>query len=178
MHIAESFVPGTRKNPQSTLSHPRKTTPSRLYQETDEKGDGDDAGMSQPETTVYNILEDMHNSNFPFRLVVVGNGAILETTSSLGPVMKMGKSPRTGENLVTFSSEDKSFEFHVMIAQVSKVVMTQKEGAQAGKVLDIFRFLTADGKPMCSLILSENSDDGKKWFSTMLEKYNNGDVQL
>lgn len=30
------------------------------------------------------ILDEFHTSNLPFRIVVIGNGAILETTSKLG----------------------------------------------------------------------------------------------
>jgi hypothetical protein len=30
------------------------------------------------------ILDEFHASNLPFRIVVIGNGAILETTSKLG----------------------------------------------------------------------------------------------
>ena len=65
--------------------------------------------LSPPEQKVYNVLQEMHNSQYPFRLVVVGNGAILETTSVLGPTMKVGTSPRTGEPLVTLASSAKYF---------------------------------------------------------------------
>ena len=33
---------------------------------------------------VQGILDEFHASNLPFRIVVIGNGAILETTSKLG----------------------------------------------------------------------------------------------
>ena len=35
-------------------------------------------------STAQEILDDFHSSNLPFRIVVIGNGAILETTSKLG----------------------------------------------------------------------------------------------
>lgn len=137
----------------------------------------DTVALSSPEQKVYDIVADMHGSSYPFRLVVVGNGAILETTSELGPTFKLGKSPRTGEPLTTFASIDQSFEFHLMIAQVSKIVMTAKENP-AGKLMQIFRFLTDEGKPMCSLILADKGDEASAWFGTMVEKYDQGDVQL
>ena len=144
---------------------------STLLRET---SDDNDDGLSEPEQTVYSVLQDMHDSEYPFRLVVVGNGAILETTSALGPTFKLGNSPRTGESLTTFASEDQSFEFHLMIAQVSKIVLTEKTGE---RVMQIFRFLTAEGKPMCSLILADKSNEAQKWFASMMEKHG-ADIQL
>ena len=143
--------------------------------DNEEEEEGDDAGLSPPEQTVLDILQEMHESDFPFRLVVVGNGAILETTSPLGPTFKLGKSPRTGEPLTTFASEDQSCEFHLMIAQVSKIVLSEKSGPKG--TMQIFRFLTAEGKPMCSLILADKSDKAKKWYRSMLEKHG-VDIQL
>ena len=136
--------------------------------------------LSPPEQKVYNVLQEMHNSQYPFRLVVVGNGAILETTSVLGPTMKVGTSPRTGEPLVTLASSDQSFEFHLMLAQVSKITMTEKESptATGGERMQVSRFLTDEGKPMCSLILADKGPDAQAWFETMMKKYDNGDIQL
>ena len=136
--------------------------------------DSEVIGLSEPEQTVRDILQDLHDSDLPFRLVVVGNGAILETTSILGPTFKLGQSPRTGEPLTTFASEDQSFEFHLMISQVSKIVLTEKTGE---KIMQIFRFLTAEGKPMCSLILADKSEKAQKWFTSMCEKHG-VDIQL
>jgi hypothetical protein len=42
--------------------------------------DSDSDTMSKAQA----ILDDFHASNLPFRIVVIGNGAILETTSKLG----------------------------------------------------------------------------------------------
>ena len=42
--------------------------------------DNDSATVSKAQS----ILDDFHASNLPFRIVVIGNGAILETTSKLG----------------------------------------------------------------------------------------------
>lgn len=134
--------------------------------------------LSPPEQKVYDILEEMHDVNYPFRLVVIGNGAILETTSVLGPTMKVGTSPRSGEPLVTLASSDQSFEFHIMLAQVSKITMTEKESPATGDLMQVARFLTDEGKPMCSLILADKGEEAKAWFGTLLEKYDNGDIQL
>ena len=134
--------------------------------------------LSAPERKVYEILEHMHDANYPFRLVVIGNGAILETTSVLGPTIKVGTSPRSGEALVTLASSDQSFEFHLMLAQVSKITMTEKESPATGDLMQVSRFLTDKGKPMCSLILADKGDEAKAWFGAMLKKYDNGDIQL
>lgn len=178
LKIAEAFVVATplsnqfASTPKPTLDFTRRST----LIDDDEDKDADD-GLSPPEQTVYDLLDSLHESNFPFRLVVVGNGAILETTSILGPTFKLGKSPRTGEPLTTFASEDQSFEFHLMIAQVSKIVLSEKAGPEEGKVMQIFRFLTAEGKPMCSLILADKTEEAKKWYRSLLEKHG-GDIQL
>ncbi|CAB9521666.1 expressed unknown protein [Seminavis robusta] len=134
--------------------------------------------LSAPAQTVYDVLQAMHSSSYPFRLVVVGNGAILETTSTLGPTFKLGTSPRTGEPLTTFASEDQSFEFHMMIAKVSKIVMAEKESPADGKLMQIFRFLNEEGGAMCSLILADKTDAAQAWFGALKEEYNDGDIQL
>lgn len=43
-----------------------------------------DTSDSATESKAQGILDEFHSSNFPFRIVVIGNGAILETTSKLG----------------------------------------------------------------------------------------------
>jgi len=86
-----------------------------------------------------------------WRIVVIGNGAILETTSPLGK-MKMGASPKTGERLVTFSSEDKSFEFHLKIDQIAKISLTSRTRPDKSE-MRIVRMISKDSAPICSLIL-------------------------
>ena len=125
-------------------------------------------------TEVDDVIADLHNSGFPFRIVVIGNGAILETTSKLGPVMKSSVSPKTGDRLVTLASEDQSFEFHVKVDQVSKVVFAETikplEGGEE-KVLRICRFMSGDGGSICSLILGESGEDATEWFDGMKARY-------
>jgi len=53
--------------------------------------------LTTPEHTVYDMMHELSDSGYAFRVVVVGKGAILETTSRLGPVVKMTQSPSTGE---------------------------------------------------------------------------------
>lgn len=132
--------------------------------------------LSKPEQKVFNLVEDLHKSGYSFRVVVVGNGAILETTSELGPVMKLNQSPKTGEALLTLASQDKSFEFHLKTAKVSKVALTEKEAA-TGKVMRVIRFLNTAGEPICSLILRDDSDDATAWYSDLRSTYGT-DVQL
>ena len=131
--------------------------------------------LTKAEQTVYSLVEDLHKSQYPFRIVVIGNGAILETTSKLGPVMKLNKSPKTGEALLTLASDDQSFEFHLMTSQVSKVALTEKEAGD--KIMRIIRFLNSVGDPMCSLILGEDSEEAKMWYATLRTDYGH-EVQL
>jgi hypothetical protein len=128
--------------------------------------------LSDKEELVYDLLKDLSNAKFPFRVVVVGNGAILESTNLLGPTFKVSQSPATGANLVTFASEDQSFEFHLMIAQVSKVAMIEKPSpVKEGKTMRIMRFLNAEEKSICSLILADESADATGWFQRTVSKY-------
>lgn len=83
--------------------------------------------LTKPEQKVFDIMEAIHNSKYLFRVVVVGKGAILETTTELGPVMKVTQSPSTGANLMTFASKDQSTEFHLQLSNVYKIVITENE---------------------------------------------------
>ncbi|KAL7425629.1 hypothetical protein ACHAXM_000096 [Skeletonema potamos] len=120
------------------------------------------------------ILDDFHASNLPFRIVVIGNGAILETTSKLGPKSKLSVSPKTGDKLMTFASEDASFEFHVKVDQITKITFVTSERPLPdgeNKTMRVSRFLNEKGEPMCSLILADSSDDSVQWFDGMNERY-------
>jgi len=120
-----------------------------------------------------NVITDLHKSGYPFRIVVVGNGAILETTSKLGPVMKSSISPKTGGKLVTLASDDQSFEFHVKVDEVSKIVFveTAKPSDDGEKVLRICRFMNKEGGSICSLILNEAGEEAVQWFGGMQKRY-------
>lgn len=124
---------------------------------------------------VDHVLSDMHESGYPFRIVVVGNGAILETTSKLGPTMKSSISPKTGGRLVTLASEDQSFEFHVKVDEVDKVVFVKSVRSLEGgeeKTLRICRFMNGEAT-VCSLILGVSGEDVIEWFNGMKERYEN-----
>ena len=131
--------------------------------------------LTEPEQKVYDLLREIHDSGYPFRVVVVGKGAILETTSVLGPKVSIAQSPTTGANLMTLASEDQSFEYHVQLSAVSKMVMVSKETPK--KVLRIVRLLNADGDSMSSLILADESEKAIEWYEGILAKYGN-DIQL
>ena len=120
-----------------------------------------------------NVLQDIHDSGYTFRIVVIGNGAILETTSPLGPIKKSSTSPKTGERLVTLASEDKSFEFHVKVDQVKKIVFAETKKTLDGgeKILRICRFMNESGVSICSLIMADGSEESSTWFSELKTKY-------
>ena len=153
----------------TTLNSHRSITPVKLAVLSD---------LSEPEQRVYSLVEDLHTCRFPFRIVVIGNGAILESTSILGPQMKLNKSPKSEEYLITLANEDQSFEFHMKPSQVAKVIFTQKANLpDAGSGMKILRFMNEKGDPMCSLILGEKSDAGNLWFQSMIAKYGQ-EIQL
>jgi hypothetical protein len=130
--------------------------------------------MNDKETKIYAFLQELYESNLSFRIVVVGNGAILESTNTLGPYMALGQSPKSGANLVTFASEDKSFELHLQIAQIARVALVERSPTpptDGGRTMRILRFLKEGGESICSLIVSEDSEATKKWFSALQNKY-------
>jgi len=153
----------------STISPTTATTTSNLHANVNAQS-ADDAAVK----VVDRVLSDMHNSGYPFRIVVIGSGAILETTSVLGPTMKSSTSPKTGDRLVTLASEDQSFEFHVKVDQVHKVIFAESVRPLEGgdeKVLRICRFMNSEGGSICSLILNESGEDAIQWFDGMKTNY-------
>jgi hypothetical protein len=100
---------------------------------------------------------------------VVGKGAILETTAALGPVLKVTQSPSTGTNLLTMANEDQSFEFHLQLSQVLKIVLTEKEAPK--KTLRIIRLLNVAGDSLSSLILADESEAALAWYKELIAKY-------
>jgi len=127
--------------------------------------------LTSSEEKVYNFLRELHESQLAFRIIVVGNGAILESSHSLGPTMSLNQSPKSGDNLVTFASEDKSYELHLQTNAISKVALVEKE--TPGRTMRILRLTNSEGQSICSLILVEDSDTTAKWFQTMTDKYSN-----
>lgn len=138
---------------------------------------GNDIALKSSNTyepkVIDDILQDIHCSGYPFRIVVIGNGAILETTSPLGPIKKSSTSPRTGERITTLASEDQSFEFHVKVDQVKKIAFaeTKKATDTGDKILRICRLLNEAGGSICSLILADASEESIIWFSELKNKY-------
>ena len=123
---------------------------------------------------VEKVVSDMHTSGYTFRIVVVGNGAILETTSKLGPVMKSSISAKTGGKLVTLASEDQSFEFHIKVDEVENIVFAEnarplEDGTE--KIMRICRLMNGEGGSICSLILGDSGEDAVKWFSDLKSRY-------
>jgi hypothetical protein len=131
--------------------------------------------LTSAEQTVYNFMDALHQSGLKFRVVVIGKGAILETTHSLGPKLKLAQSPSTGENLLTLASEDQSFELHITLSEVSKVVLVTKGTPR--RIMRLVRLLNAEGQSMLSIILADDSDDAISWYQSLIEKYG-GDIQL
>ena len=150
------------------------TTPIRQHSTPLYSTEDDGKNSDLKAVHVENVISDMHESGYPFRIVVVGNGAILETTSTLGPTMKSSISKKTGGKLVTLASEDQSFEFHVKVNEVDKVVFVESVRPMEGgkeKVMRICRFINGEGGSICSLILGESGEDAIDWFSAMKNRY-------
>ncbi|KAL7464313.1 hypothetical protein ACHAXS_004649 [Conticribra weissflogii] len=163
---SENTTP-TTPDPSSTPPTPSSTPPTTL--------------SSKAQT----ILTSIHESKLPFRIIVIGPDSILETTSPLGPHVSLSISPKTNEPLMSFASDDRSFEFHVKIDRVCKVtfVALEKktkdgdgedggEGEDAKRVMRVCRFLNEKGSLICSLILAdEGGEEGEKWFRGMIDAY-------
>ena len=131
---------------------------------------------SEQEIKVYDFLKELSDSNLSFRIVVVGNGAILESTNPMGPTFKVGESPKTGASIVTFASEDQSFEFHLMPAQIASAVLVDRPRPD-GTTMRILRLLNGEGGSVCSLIVVDNSSQAETWYDSMTSKYGS-DIQF
>lgn len=131
--------------------------------------------LTPTEEKVFDLMQALHDSNYPFRIVVIGNGAILETTSPLGPALAVAQSPKTGKNLLTLASADKSFEFHLHLADVTEVVLLEKETPM--KTMRLIRVLGGGGggkdekTSICSLILADPSDAAIEWYQGLRAEY-------
>ena len=136
----------------------------------------DENSSSSPSSLAEQILHDFHTSKLSFRIIVIGNGAILESTSPLGPTFKPSISPKSGERLITFANMDASLEFHVKVDEIAKIVFVvsqsndQQQQQQSRRVA---RFINANGIPICSLLLAETTKEGEAWFENMMETYGN-----
>jgi hypothetical protein len=131
--------------------------------------------LTEPEQQVFDIMDAIHLSEYKFRVIVVGKGAILETTAALGPVLKVTQSPSTGTNMLTLANTDQTFEFHLQLAQVSKIVLLEKE--TPAKTLRMVRILNVAGDSMSSLILADESVEAITWYEGLIAKYGT-EIQL
>ena len=156
------------------------TTPAAAAATTSTKDDDNDdtdpnrdaiASLTPSGTRVYEVLKDLHDSGLAFRIIVVGNGAILESTNILGPVFNLSLSKKTGLPITTFASADKSFEFHLKLAEVESAVLVEKPSAvKEGRTMRLMRFSKESGN-ICTLILGDDNDDTAAWFRSMVEKH-------
>jgi hypothetical protein len=139
--------------------------------------------LTPPEATVYQLLHELHDAGFAFRVVVVGKGSIAEfTVPCLGPKLTISQSPSSGANLLTLASTDASWEYHVQLSGVLKVALVEKQ--TPAKTLRIVRLMNATGDTISSLILvpdhpenSRKEDEAIQWFHGLVETYGS-EIQL
>ena len=153
----------------SVPPRPTKTAATKLAEGTTATTAKVEPTLTEKEEKVYGFLQDLHASKLSFRIVVVGNGAILESTNTLGMYMALSQSPKSGANLVTFASEDKSFELHLQTAEIAKVALVERETPH--RTMRILRFIKEGGESICSLIVSDDSEATMEWYSMMKAKY-------
>jgi hypothetical protein len=77
-----------------------------------------------------------------------------------------------GANMATFANEDQSFEYHVQLEQISKIMLIEKETPNK-KVLRIIRLLNATGDSMSSFILADSSEAAKVWYHDLVQRRGN-----
>ena len=136
------------------------------------EAEGREESTTPAPSKIDSIIRDLHDSSLRFRIVVIGNGAILESTSTLGPHMAESTSPKTGERLVTLASDDRSFEFHLKPDAIARVVFAEvNKPDSGGKTLRIVRMLSEDDGPICSLILADGGDEAVSWYKDMTIRY-------
>jgi hypothetical protein len=136
--------------------------------------------LSSEEEKVFDFVKDLSLSDLPFRIVVVGGegNAILESTQVLGPKLKVNPSPkRPGENLLTVSSDDASFEYHLRISQVASIAIIEKPSpVRSDRIMRLVRFLNDAGQSLTSFIVADGGDDterAEQLFQELSVKYGN-----
>ena len=153
---------------QQSIVYPSTTTLLLSSYPADvENGETNEISEHTSTITAESILNEFHKSKYVFRIIVIGNGAILETTNKLGPTSKSSISPKSNERLLTFASEDQSFEFHVKVEQICKICFVATSERR------VARFLSESGTPICSLILGDSSAETGEWFDGLIEKFGN-----
>ena len=167
--VSESFVPPI----QSLI--PRSSSSSSLYSSsTNINSDTYDVNrkkLSSPaQEQIFDFFQALHSCGYPFRTIVIGSGAILESTQTLGPTFKVSESPKTGNLILTMASQDQSFEFHVKLEQVHKIALVERQ-QESGKVLRIIRMTNEKEESICSLILAEYSEGAATFFQDLVTKY-------
>lgn len=150
---------------QQSIVYPSTTLLLSSYPADVENGETNDISEHTTTITAESILNEFHKSKYIYRIIVIGNGAILETTNKLGPTYKSSISPKSGERLLTFASEDQTFEFHVKVEQICKICFVATNERR------VARFLSESGTPICSLILGDSSAEAGEWFDGLIEKF-------
>ena len=153
--------------PQQPIVYPSTILLSSSYPADVENGETNEISEHTSTITAESILNEFHKSKYIFRIIVIGPGAILETTNKLGPTSKSSISPKSGERLLTFASDDQSFEFHVKVEQICKICFVATSERR------VARFLSESGTPICSLILGDSSSEAEEWFDGLIEKFGN-----
>ena len=122
-------------------------------------------------TTVEDFFNDEKIADLgPVRFVVMGSGAIMESTSTFtNPCVS---STATGGRLITFSPTNKSgeqnnFELHVKLDEMKDVSFV--ETIKFDQQLLILRFLNGEGKSLLSAIMQDKSKSAL--FYELKEKY-------
>ena len=166
----------------TTLLGERKTVETLSTEEEEEEGVND---LIPREQRVVDFIEELSASDLPFRIVVVGNEgqAILESTQQLGPNLKVSKSPQPPHpKLLTLSSSDQSFEYHVRIGQISTIAILEKPrpgGGDSNNLMRLIRFLNGEGKSITSFIAAPSTDSqeeqdlSEQLFRRLINKYGN-----
>jgi hypothetical protein len=83
--------------------------------------------------------------------------------------MKSSTSPKTGERITTFASNDQAFEFHLKPDQIQTINFVQVPKSE-DKIMRICRMVNKSGGSICSLILMDSTDGAIDWFEKMEKK--------
>jgi hypothetical protein len=159
--VAEAFAPPT---PPSIIR-----SSSSCLSTTTTTNEMIDLSSRPGEQLIYDFFQQLHTCGYPFRTIVIGHGAILESTQILGSKIKVTESPKTGNLILTMASEDQSFEFHVKLELVYKISFVERQMTE--KVLRIIRMTNEKEESMCSLILAEYSEDAEAFFRGLVTRY-------
>jgi putative heme iron utilization protein len=74
--------------------------------------------------------------------------------------------------MVTIANQDQTFEYHIQLDTISKIVLLEKNTTDH-RTLRIIRFLNQFNDTMSSIIFIDTSELAQNFFTNLIQRYGN-----